>query len=118
MFPLRFTVGIHSADTGAGDDYNPSTSTVVYTPPKDQPGVEARVYGWAPVSSEEPKVVGHDRVIVEMELLVPPGFIVAPQDLIDLDDGQYEVVGWPEDYTKGPFAFMPGKVVNLRKVEG
>jgi len=116
MFPTRFTVGLHTYSAGAGDDYNPSTP--VYTPAKIAAGVSARVYGWAPVSSAEPKVVGHDRVVVEMELLVPPNFAVAPQDLIDLDDGQYEVIGWPEDYTKGPFGFTPGKVINLRKVEG
>jgi hypothetical protein len=116
MLPTLFEVGVHTYSAGAGDDYNPSTA--VYAPPKSQAGITKKVYGWAPVTSTEPKLAGHDRVIVEIELLVPPDFTVAPQDLIDLDDGQYEVVGWPEDWTKGPFGFVPGKVVNLRRVEG
>jgi len=115
-FPLRFTVGLHTYSEGTADGYNESAA--VYTPVKTVAGTSYRVYGWSTPTSTEPKLAGHDRVIVDVELLVPPGFPAGPHDLIDLPDGQYEVLGQPEDYNNGPFGFTPGLVVNLRRTTG
>lgn len=115
-FPLRFEVGVHTYSTGADDGYGGTTDT--YTPAVGEPGVSQKVYGWSAPSSTEPKVAGHDRVVVDVELLAPPDFTVSAHDLVDLPDGVYEVVGQPEDYNHGPFGFTPGLVVNLRRVEG
>lgn len=112
-FPLLFTVGVHTASSTA--DYNSATT---YAPAADQPGTQVKVYGWSTPSSTEPKRAGRDEVVVDVELLVPPDFVVAADDLIDLPDGQYEVLGDPEDYNHGPFGFQPGKIVNLQKVSG
>ncbi len=119
-FPLLFTVGVH-AYTGTGEDAHGNVIPQ-WAPAKDQPGTSHAVYGWSVPSTTEPKLLGHDeRVIVDVELLVPPGFPTSERDLIDLPDGpagQFEVVGVVQDYTKGPFGFRPGAVLNLRKVAG
>ena len=86
----------------------------VYTPPRDQRGARHLVYGPVPVSSTEPEGL----VIVDRELLVPPDFPVTADDLVDLPDGQYAVIGQPSDYCLGPFGFQPGLVVHLKKVTG
>ncbi len=116
-FPTPQTVGHHAYSSSTLDDYNRQVES--WTPPKDSPGVPREVYGWAAPSSTEPKLAGHNRVTVEVELLVPPDFVCGPHDVIDLpNSGQFEVIGYPEDYTHGPFGFQPGYVVNLRRSEG
>ena len=114
MLPLLREVGLHAYSTG-GDGYS---GAAVYTPPRDSPGIAEKVYGWSVPSSREPHGEGRDNVVVtDVELLAPPGFPVGPYDVIDLPDGQYEVIGQPEDYNQGPFAYTPGVRVNLRKVD-
>lgn len=119
-FPAAFTVGVHVYSDGSPDDYNIAAPT--YTPAEDAAGTSIDVYGWSIPSTSEPKVAGHDRVIVDVELLAPPGFPAGPHDLIDIIDGpnagRYEVVGEPEDLTRGPFLFAPGVVLNLVKASG
>jgi hypothetical protein len=116
-FPTPFTVGHHVYSSTTKDGYN--REIPVYTPTRDAPGVSNPVYGWANPVNSEPKVAGHDRVVVEMELYAPPAFHPGPQDLIDIPgSGQFEVIGYPEDYNHGPFGFQPGYVINLRRVEG
>lgn len=115
-FPTPYVVGLH-VWAGAGEDThgNPVES---YTPPLNQPGTPYAVIGWSVPSSTEPAVAGHDRVVVDVELLTPPGFPAKPRDVIDLPSGQFEVVGEVRDYTTGPFGFAPGGVANLRRVDG
>lgn len=115
-FPTPFTVGHHTYSSTTEDDYG--REGITFTPARDADGVEKAVYGWANPTGTEPKLAGHDRVVVEMELYSPPAFNPGPHDLIDLPGGQFEVIGYPEDYTHGPFGFQPGYVINLRRVEG
>lgn len=115
-FPLLFTVAVHSYSAGSIGDYGETAA--VYTPPLDTSGTEVAVYGWSTPSSVEPKLAGHDRVVVDQELLVPPENTIGAHDLVDLPDGQYQVIGEPEDMNNGPFGWQPGKVVNLRRVTG
>jgi len=97
------------------DAYNDVVA--VFTPARDQPGTTYTVYGTALVSSTE---TVPDRLLVDKrQLLVPPNFPAAVDDLVDIPgDGQYQVIGDPEDYWQGPFGFRPGLVLNLRKVIG
>lgn len=119
-FPTVFTVGRHAYTAGATDEYG--EIAVGYTPAKDATGTQVAVYAWAVPTSTEPKLAGHDRVIVDLELLAPPETLIGPYDLVDITDGeyagQYEVLGDPADYNHGPWLFRPGKVINLRKVSG
>lgn len=111
-FPTPYTVGWHHADPDATDAHgNPTTA---YTPPLDEDGTEVAVIGWAPVAMTES---GTTRVEADLDLFVPPETQSGPNDVVDLPDGPYEVVGWVEDYTKGPFGFTPGMVVKLRRVQ-
>lgn len=73
-FPTPYTVGHHVHSDGGTDDYGREVST--WTPAKDQPGTPVDVYGWANPSNAEPKLAGHDRVVVEVELYAPPGVVV------------------------------------------
>lgn len=81
--------------------------------------VSQRVYGWSVPDSREPKVAGHDRVTVRIELLVPPAFDCGPYDKVIVPGhGELDAIGDPEDFNHGPFGFQPGFVVNLGKVDG
>jgi hypothetical protein len=116
MLPLTVEVGVHTYSAGQVD-YN-GIAAPVYTPPKDEPGAVRKVYGWQVPSSIERRNAVGELVITEVELFAPPGFSVGPSDLVDLPDGQYEVVGHPLDYTHGPFGTALGVLVKLRLTEG
>lgn len=115
-FPLRFRVGVRTLATDIEDAHG--DPAITWSDPVDHP-----VYGWGPPGAGgsdhgEPKLAGHDRVIVDRELLAPPGFPAGPRDRVVFPDGEFDVLGYPEDYTSGPFGYMPGLVVNCRRVEG
>ena len=79
---------------------------------------DLKVYGWEVPRTAEPLLRGHDRVIVDLSLLVPPGTEIEAHDKVVLQDREYEVVGEVEDAGNGPFGFDPGATVQLRRVEG
>ncbi len=74
-----------------------------------------RVAGWAVPRAAEPKLAGHARRTVEVELFAPVGTF-RPQDAVELPerDDVLEVIGEPENYEHNPFGWAPGlEVVNL-----
>lgn len=78
------------------------------------------VAGWAQPSSTEPKIAGHDRLVVDMELYAPQGEF-HHQDTVEIpgEEEPLQVIGQPENYSKSPFGFDPGlEVVNLRRTSG
>lgn len=78
-----------------------------------------KVAGWAVPRSAEPKLAGHDRRTVQVELYAPVGMF-RPQDAVELPerDGTLEVIGEPENYEHNPFGWAPGlEVVNLGGTE-
>lgn len=110
-FPLMFTVGHRVFGEGVEDDLgNPVES---WSPPVIKP-----VYGWGAPQSSEPKTAGHNREVVEVELLVPPGFSCSARDRMVLDGVEFDVIGAPEHYDHNPFGWNPGGVVNLKVVSG
>lgn len=123
MIPTPYTVEHYTRTTGATDAHgNP---IIGWSPALDEPGTVLRVAGWSVPGSTEPAVAGHDRVVVDVELLVPKGFPARALDRIRLTDypaGLYEIVGEPRDYTHSPFPGPLGRgwgyTLNLRKVEG
>lgn len=116
MFPTPHTVGHHAYSPGGADPFLEPPS---WTPARDQPGAQVAVHSWHVPTTTEPKLAGHDRVIVDIELLAPISFQPGPHDLIDLPSGQYEVIGVVQDYTTGPWRNpVAGGVINLRKVDG
>ncbi|WP_257202293.1 hypothetical protein [Corynebacterium cystitidis] len=78
-----------------------------------------RVAGWARPSTDEPKLAGHDRRTVRVELFAPVGVFKA-RDAVLLPDYEHplEVIGDPERYEANPFGWSPSlEVVNLGGVE-
>lgn len=74
-----------------------------------------KVAGWAVPRTAEPKLAGHARRTVEVELFAPVGTF-RPQDAVELPerDDVLEVIGEPENYEHNPFGWAPGlEVVNL-----
>lgn len=115
-FPLRHTVGVHLMTQSGMDAHRNPVKT--YRPPLNQPGTPVKVYGWSVPDTLEPIVPGHERVMVDVQLLVPPGFPAVASSVIDLPAGQFQVIGEQQDYTNGPFAFRPGGVLHLRRITG
>lgn len=111
LMPTPHTIEVRDRTDGPVDVFG--DAEVTWGPWRD-----LRVYYIAPVSSTEPKVVGTDRIVVDVEVGVPE---LPPTGLgqFRLADGRvFEVVGTPEDWNQGPFDFHPGFVINGRCVSG
>ena len=81
--------------------------------------VDVAVYGWHTSATHEPQIAGHDRVLVEAQVLAPPSWRPSPRDKVNLPGfGEYEVIGETEDFNHGPFGWEPGNAIGLRKVTG
>lgn len=74
VFPTPFEVGVHKYSSTTTNEYG--REVPAYTPAVDQPGTPLKVHGWANAYNTEPKLAGHDRVTVDMELFVPLGLVV------------------------------------------
>lgn len=114
MFPLPFEVTrIRRIHTNRVD----SLGNDVVVDDSDERLV--RVAGWAVRSADEPKLAGHDRRTVDVELFAPVGEFVH-SDAVELPgrSQRFEVIGDPENYEHNPFGFSPGlEVVNLEVIE-
>lgn len=109
-FPLPWTAGHQVYSEGADDAHgNPvqSWATAVNVP----------AIWWSP-SSTEPAVAGHDRVQVDVVLVVASSLAVSAHDRFVLDGQEYDVIGFPEDYNHGPYKTPGRKPVNLQRVDG
>ena len=81
--------------------------------------VDVAVYGWHTSATHEPQIAGHDRVLVDAQVLAPSSWRPSPRDKVTLPGfGEYQVIGETEDFNHGPFGWEPGNRVNLRKVTG
>lgn len=111
VYPTPWTVGRRVFDESGEDAHgNPVPS---WSEPVPQP-----VYAWAPAGTSEPFEAGRDPVTWDLDLFAPPGFAAAPRDRFLVDGTEFEVEGRVRDFNHGPFGFMPGVVVRLRRVEG
>lgn len=123
MIPTPYTVQHYARTTDGVDAHN--NPVVEWQPALDEPGTERPVAGWSTAGSAEPAVAGHDRVVVDVELLVPKGFPARALDRIRLTEypeGLYEIVGDPKDFTHSPFPGPLGRgwgyTLMLRRVDG
>lgn len=111
MFPTPHTVSVSSRDSTLFDDHGVPVES--WTTP-----VEHNVCAVYVTSSAEPFTAGHERVIVDARIIAPTDFPAGPHDRIHWNDQVFEVIGWAEDYTSGPW-WNPGvKLWNLRRLEG
>ena len=116
MAPLkRYPVLLQRFQPGSTDDYGNEIESWA-------PAVRLLIYGVnLPNSSEPVREAGHNRLIVDRVLLVPPSFSCDERDrvvLLDEPDFTYEVVGVQAKANKNPFRWNPGGHVNIRRVDG
>jgi hypothetical protein len=118
-FPTPLQVGVHVFSEGDLDAHR--NTTPVFTPALDEDGELHAVIGWQPASTSEPVGQFEERVVTDVDLLVPPGFPANERDVIDLPygpAGQFRVIGVQRDYNNGPYGFSCGEVLRLKKVDG
>jgi|GEM_PF-618902 len=127
-FPTPWVVYLHRFDAGATNAHG--VPTKAWSPARGEEGEAVRVIAWSNNGPTfEPE---QNRSVERLELFIPPvlrdldGNAVAdpgPMDVFDLPDSlggtiEYEVQGWPRDYTHGFHGWQAGKVVDLQRVEG
>lgn len=69
QFTPTYTVGWRVFSESGEDEYGNPTETWADPVPID-------VFGWAAPKSTEPKLAGHNRVVVDVELFIPPAHVV------------------------------------------
>lgn len=79
---------------------------------------EVKVIGWAVPQGDEPKLVGHERRTVAIELFAPSG-IFNLRDAVKLPNREelFEVVGEAGNYDASPFWAPNVEVINLAGIE-
>lgn len=110
LFQVTESVEHEALIEGAVDAHGNTES--VYTP-----AVTVGVYGFDPGSSSEPREPGHERVISEPTLYLPPGVTFDSRDRVTVRGVLYEVEGDTREWRHellGP----RGNVVTLREVKG
>lgn len=81
--------------------------------------VDVGVYEFNPGSSSEPRISGHDRVVVEPTLFGPYDIQFETFDKCLVDGKTYQVEGEVARWRNGQSGgITPGAVVNLRRVDG
>ncbi|MDH6283225.1 hypothetical protein [Prescottella agglutinans] len=111
LFELRHVAGLRK--------YVPGAKNTRGNPVPDWlPAEQYKVFGWVPIASTEPDVAGHDHVVIDVKLSAPSTFPAGPRDKVVLDGLEYEVIGYPENYSHGQSDWDPGILVNLHRVEG
>lgn len=109
-FPLKWTAG-HRVYSETDQDAH-GNLIPTWAAPVDVPAM-----WWSP-SSTEPILAGHNRVQVDVVLVVDSTRVVSPHDRMVLGADVYEVIGFPEDYDHGPYSVPGRKPVNLRRWDG
>ncbi|QYB01473.1 hypothetical protein I1A62_30035 [Rhodococcus sp. USK10] len=99
-------------ETGGEDENGNAVSALL-------PAVERKIFGAEPPTSNEPQLVGHDRVIVQIKMYADADDDYHPRDVVTLPRfGRLEVIGFPEDPNLNRW-WQPGLItVNLRRVVG
>ncbi len=110
--PTPFTVQREVRSDGPANTHNVISD--VYAAPGDVP-----VCGWAPPGPDvEPASSGRAEVVRDLDLYAPAGTRSAPRDRWTVDGIAYFAVGWPEDFTHGPWQWSAGVRINLKRIEG
>lgn len=83
------------------------------------PAVSLPVHGWAPPSGNtEPFEAGRNAVLRDLDVYAPAGTVVAPRDRLTVAGIVYEVVGYVEDFTTGPWQWAAGVRISAKRSEG
>lgn len=82
--------------------------------------VDWTVFGIAPRTAVPPEPSADRSEVISGHAVYAPktGTLPGPLDLVVIDGEDWRVEGELGDYTRGPFGYAPGVVVNLTRVEG
>lgn len=80
--------------------------------------IAVAVHGWAPPSPDAEPITGRSAVERDLDLYAPAGTAGAPKDRWVVGGVEYSQVGWPEDFTNGPWQWAAGVRINLLRIEG
>lgn len=81
--------------------------------------VDLPVHGIAPGAMVEASEPGRDLSMIVYSLLCPAGTVASERDLVTVDGKDFEVDGFPKDYTRGPWRNpVAGVVILLKRAEG
>lgn len=111
-FPTPFVVQREAFVAGGVDAHgNPAEG---WSTPVDVP-----VFGWSPPAADrEPFETARGAVQRDLDVYGPAGTGGAPRDRWTVDGVLYEAVGYPEDFTHGPWLWDAGVRISLVRVEG
>ncbi|MGC0365007.1 hypothetical protein ABH922_002991 [Rhodococcus sp. 27YEA15] len=81
-----------------------------------------KVYGYGSRSDygmSEPSQPNRDLIVEGLVVLAPPEVSISGMDRVVIPgyDHDFEVDGEDSDWSKGPFGFMPGRSIALKKAE-
>lgn len=99
---------LHSAYVGGVLDAN-NVETETWADP-----VVHLTYGWATPGSDTEDGKWRTAVVGDLDLYSPDEF-TGPKDKVTIKGKEYNVIGDAEDYNNGPFDFMPGFRINLKR---
>lgn len=113
MFPTPHVLGVRRLTSGSTGAHGNATKTLADP-------IDWHVHALVPGSMQEPNQPNRDLSIVAWSVLAPKSEQVpTADDVVVLDDEDYEVVGDPQDFTRGPWsAPFAGVVVELTRSEG
>lgn len=80
-------------------------------------GEPVEILGFDPGSVSEPRLPGHERVVVEPTIYLPAGEVVASHDRVTVRGLLFEVDGGTREWSH-PHLSPAGGVAMLRRVEG
>lgn len=105
-----WTVQLSKWSYGPPDRYGEREK--VYSEP-----VTRSVYGWAPPDlAEEIFSANRDAIVQDLDVYDPDDSVYAPDDHVIINGTTYRVMGDTRNYDHGPFGFMPGGVVRVKRV--
>lgn len=110
MTPTAQTIGHQVWSAGATDAHGN---------PVDQwaDAVDVAVYGYGPPVRTEEAEQGGTQVVQGLQVLAPT-FPVDPRDRFVIDSKVYEQIGESAVWDNGPFGFVPGMLLRVKRVQG
>lgn len=112
-FPVTATLGVRRKVSGGSKNAR-GNKTETYAAAADWP-----VYGYGPGANGEPGLPNRNLSNILWTVYAPVSEDAPSEDdLVVIDGTEYAVEGRPQDFSRGPFGFAGGLVVELKRAEG